>query len=237
MHILLTRPDRQGQQTATLLRARGHRVLHTPLLRIEANTDVDLGDGPFSAIAITSANAVHAIAQHPRKESILIVPAFVVGERTAEAAREAGFRQVISADGDVSRLGEVMVAGVPARGSVLYLAGEDRAGDLAGSLEAAGYAVRMVEVYRAIAVSALPDETVRVLQSDSIDAILHYSKRTAETLLQLAAANSCVVNILKCKQFCLSAQVAEPLRKAGATHILVAPRPDEAALLDLVGNT
>ena len=145
--------------------------------------------------------------------------------------------QVISADGDVVLLAEIAAQKILPGGSVLYLAGEDRAGDLAGRLEAAGHPVRTVEVYRAVAVTALPDETVRALQSDSIHAVLHYSRRSAETFLSLAAAGSCLVNVLKCRHFCLSAQVAEPLVAAGAKQVNVAQRPEEAALLDLVGNT
>jgi uroporphyrinogen-III synthase len=236
MHILLTRPERQGQRTAELLRARGHRVTYAPMLRIELNPDSDLGNGPYAAIAITSANAVDAIAQHPRKELILNAPTFVVGERTAEAAREIGFTHVISADGDVARLAEIAAKKIAPGGFVLYLAGEDRAGDLAGSLEASGHRVRTVEVYRAAAMTALPEETIRALQSDSIHAVLHYSRRSAATFLGLAAAGSCLVNVLKCKHFCLSAQVAEPLVGAGAKQVHVAQRPDESALLDLVDN-
>lgn len=216
---------------------RGHRVTHAPILRIEVNPDSDLGNGSYAAIAITSANAVDAIAQHPHKTSMLNVPAFVVGERTADAAREAGFSQVISAAGDVARLAAVAAKKIQSGGSVLYLAGEDRTGDLAGLLEAAGHPVRTVEVYRAVAVTALPEEIIRALQSNSIDAVLHYSRRSAETFLGLATTGSCLVNVLKCKHFCLSAQVAEPLVAVGAKQIIVAPRPDEASLLDLVGNT
>ncbi len=40
---------------------------------------------------------------------------------------------------------------IPAGGSVLYLAGEDRTGDLAGRLEMAGHPVNMIEIYRAVA--------------------------------------------------------------------------------------
>jgi len=228
MHILLTRPERQGRRTAELLRARGHSVTHAPMLRIEVNPDADLG--------MTSANAVDAIGRHPQKASILNVPTFVVGERTAEAAREAGFTDVISTDADVVRLAEIAAEKTPPGGLVLYLAGEDRTGDLAGSLEAASRPVRTVEVYRAVAATALPEEMVRALQSDSIDAVLHYSRRSAETFVGLAAVGSCLVNVLKCKHFCLSAQVAQPLVGAGATQVYVAQRPDESALLDLVGN-
>jgi hypothetical protein len=36
------------------------------------------------------------------------------------------------------------------------------------------------------------------------------------------------------RHFCLSTQVAEPLAAAGASGIMVAPHPDEAALLALL---
>jgi uroporphyrinogen-III synthase len=91
MHILLTRPERQGEQTAALLRARGHQVTPAPLLRIEAKSGVDPGEGSYAGLAITSMNAVYAVAERGWKNEILDVPAFVVGERTAQAARTAGF--------------------------------------------------------------------------------------------------------------------------------------------------
>ena len=237
MHILLTRPERQGLETTALLRARGHIVMHVPLLRIEANTGADLGDGVYAALAATSANAIHAIAEHPRRRTILRIPLFAVGDRTADAAREAGYQRVMSADGDVMQLAQLITQKIPPKSAILYLAGEDRAGNLAGSLEAAGHRVRIVEIYRAVTAQTLPAEAIRALQADSIHAVLHYSRRSVETLLRVAMAGSCLVNVLKCKHFCLSAQIAEPLVGAGATQVLVALRPDETALLDLVGNT
>jgi uroporphyrinogen-III synthase len=236
MHILLTRPESQSLETVTTLRARGHGVMHVPLIRIEADTGVDLGDGPYVALAVTSANAIDAIARHPRKDMILGLLVFAVGKRTAESARMAGFQRVVSAEGDVMQLAQLILQHVPSNSPILYLAGEYRAGDLKGSLEAKGYRVHIAEIYRAVAAKSLPAEAVQALQADSIDAVLHYSRRSAETLLRLAEAGSCLVNVLKCKHFCLSAQIAEPFVEAGAQQTLVARRPDETALLDLVGN-
>ena len=53
-----------------------------------------------------------------------------------------------------TRLADFVIAKIPRGGSILYLAGEDRAGDLAGALAAAGHPVRTVEVYRAVAATA-----------------------------------------------------------------------------------
>jgi uroporphyrinogen-III synthase len=236
MRILLTRPQYQGDNTAKMLRARGHTVLQAPLLRIEPNARAEIGAGPWSAVVMTSANAAHAIALHRRHSTLLDLPVFVVGERTAAAARSAWFTQVAAAEGGVETLAKLAIEKIPYGVSILYLAGEDRAGDLGGVLAAAGYRVTTVIVYRAVAETTLPDAVARAVNADSIDAVTHFSKRSAETFLTLAATGSCLVNVLKYNHFCLSAAVAEPLLKAGAANVAVAARPDEAALLDLVGN-
>jgi len=235
MRILITRPEIQGERTAALLRARGHDVLHVPLLRVETITDVEIGPGPWTAVAMTSANAARAIFSHRRKNELTGLPAFVVGERTQEAARTVGFTHVTSAHGGVNELSQLMREQVPKQGTVLYLAGEDRAGDLAGSPSGAGYAVDLAVVYRAVAETALPEVIARALKADAIDAVLHFSRRSAAILLRLAQEASCLVNILKYKHFCLSQGVVEPLALAGAVQIFVAARPDEAALLELIG--
>ena len=85
MRVLVTRPEPDGERTAAKLRARGAEVLLAPLLQIEPFRDVALGNGPWVALALTSANAVPAITQHPRRGELLALPAYVVGQRTAEA--------------------------------------------------------------------------------------------------------------------------------------------------------
>ena len=236
MRVLLTRPEHQGERTAALLRRRGHRVLHVPLLRIETIPDAEIGRGPWGAIAFTSANAARAISIHPRKNELAGLPAFVVGERTQEAVRAAGFGRIASAQGGVDELAQLIMKEAEGNAPILYLAGEERAGDLAGALSAAGYAVDMTVVYRAVAETVLPDAIVQAAKTDAIDAVLHFSRRSAAVLLSLAREASCLVNILKYKHFCLSQVVAEPLAAAGAERIFVSPHPDEAALLELMGN-
>jgi uroporphyrinogen-III synthase len=207
-----------------------------PLLRIVAENNPDIGKGPWSAVVMTSANAAYAIAKHKRYAELNAMPTIVVGERTAEAARAAGFAHVESAGGDVGALADYVVKHVLRGRSILYLAGADRAGDLGAILNAAGYDVSTIIIYRAVAATALPASAASALKVDDVDAVLHFSRRSAETFLALARDASCLVNVLKCKHFCLSAQVAEPLVGAGAEKLFVAATPDESALLDLVGR-
>jgi uroporphyrinogen-III synthase len=236
MRILLTRPELQGERTAAALRARGHDVIHSPLLRIETIADANIGNGPWTAVAMTSANAAHAISTHRRKGELLGLPVFVVGERTQEAARSAGFANVQAAQGGVDELAELIVARSATKAAILYLAGEDRAGDLGGALKAAGYSVSVAVVYRAVAETALSPIVVGALKADAIGAVLHFSPRSAVTFAELAVAMVGPLNTLNCKHFCLSSAVAEPLAAAGARQVFVATHPREAAMLQLIGN-
>ncbi|MDC7784198.1 uroporphyrinogen-III synthase [Rhodoplanes sp. TEM] len=232
MRLLVTRPDPDGARTADALRARGHDVLAAPLLRIEPVADAAIGDGPWAAVAVTSTNAIGAIVSHPQLSA---APVFTVGGRTAKAARAAGLADVRSADGDVHALAELIAAAVQGTADpVLYLAGEDRAGDLEALLAGRGLAVRTVVVYRAVAQTRLPDAVRAALASGGIDAVLHYSRRSAEAFLAACAVDSLQVAARAIRHLCLSPQVAAALREGGAQDVVAASRPDEANLFGLL---
>ena len=66
--------------------------------------------------------------------------------------------------------------------------------------------------------------------------MLHFSGRSAEAYLDCAARGGIRDHALAPVHYCLSRQVAEPLSAAGAAAVRIAARPDEAALLELVGS-
>ena len=218
MRLLVTRPAPDNERTAAALRRLGHDVVLAPLLRIEA-VAADLGAPPWSGILITSANGVRALTHHPRRGELLALPVLAVGASSAEAACAAGFADVHSADGDavdLARAAAQRFAG--ARHPLLYLAGEDRSGELA----VAGLTVRTVVIYRAATAQTLPSTL------DRVEGVLHFSRRSVETYL------ACGSEVSGLTHYCLSARAAEPLTAAGATRVVIAARPDEASLLALV---
>ncbi len=235
MRILLTRTEADAQRTAAALRARGHAAIVAPLLHIEILSDADVGAGPWAGILVTSANAVRAIAVHPRHDELRGVAVFTVGERTAQAMRTAGFTDVMSADGDVKDLAALVAARLKPVAPLLYLAGEERSGDLAGELRGQDFAVQTVLVYRASVADKLPRAAVDALAA-GIDGVLHFSRRSAEAYVNAAQGSGLFTAALTGPvHYCLSARVAEPLNAAGAANIRIAARPEEAALLDLCG--
>lgn len=235
MRFLLTRPEADGERTAAPLRARGHEVIVAPLLRIETLSDAALGAGPWAAILVTSANAVRAIGAHRRRDELSSVPVFTVGERSAQAMRTAGFTDVISAGGNVNDLARLVAARMKPMAPLLYLAGEERSGDLAGDLRGQDFAVHTALVYRAIAADHLPRHAAAALAA-GVDGVLHFSRRSAEAYVEAARRSGLVAEALTSPaHFCLSARIAESLAQAGATDIRIAARPEEAALLELCG--
>ena len=229
MRLLVTRPEPDGERTAAALRARGHDMLVAPLLRMET-VDREFPNGPYGAVVMTSANAARAIAHHPQRAQLTALPAFTVGRHTAEAARAAGFGDVRSADGDKSELVALLrtcSGGMP----LLYLAGEDRAGDLAEF----GVPVVTAVVYRAVKAERFPPAVEAALRQGLFAGVLHFSRRTAEAYVECAGRAGLLKRALEPCHFCLSRQVAEPLAAAGAADVRVAARPEEAALIELVG--
>jgi len=233
MRVVVTRPSEDAERTAATLRARGHEALVTPLLKVEP-VEAELRSG-CSGVIITSANAAHALAMHPARKRLAKLPLFAVGQRSAEAARQAGFSEVTSADGDVRDLVRLLASrGAGQKAPLLYLAGRDRARDLIGELAAQGIAAELVVVYRAVPLP-FPPALTAALKDGTVDAVLHYSTRSAESYIAGAAQAGVARQALAVRHICLSDQAAAPLSAAGAADVVVAARPDEAALLERIG--
>ncbi len=233
MRVVVTRPLADGERTAAALRARGHQVLVAPLLRVEP-VATDFADG-WGGIIITSANAPGAIVGNRARDKLVKLPLFAVGQRSADAARQAGFSNVMSAGGDVRDLVRLIAARrADAPPPLLYLAGEDRAADLVADLVTHGITAEMVVVYRAIAMPFTPALTA-ALKTGEVDAVLHFSRRSADNYLAGAHQAGIIEPALAARHLCLSASIAELFSRAGASRVAIAPRPDEAALLDMLG--
>ena len=215
------------------LRARGHQPIVAPLSEVELLAKVDLKAGPWAAIVLTSATALSGIVSFAAGKECLDLPIFAVGDATAKAARAIGFTEVASAGGRVNDLINLVVARLQPPARVLYLAGEQRSGDLAGALRAKNFEVDLVVVYRFLNARVLPEPAAAALNSE-LDGVLHFSRAAAEAFVN-AAGNSNLLDVALTKpaHFCISDQVAAPLRQAGAARIEVAARPDQDALLEL----
>lgn len=234
MRLLVTRPEAEGERTAARLRALGHEVWLAPLLRIEPVSDLAFGPGPWAAVAFTSANAVRAVAAHSRLQELAALPAYSVGARTRDTALAAGFARVVSAEGDVEDLVRLVETDAVSLLPILYFAGSERAGDLEAALAPAGRSVETVIAYRARLVSDFDADVCDAIARRKIEAVLHYSTRSAAAFLAAAEATGLGDFAKGAKHFCLSAGIAAPLASAGARNVRIAAAPNEDALIDLI---
>src|SRR5882672_7452202 len=234
MAVLVTRPHPDDETTAASLRARGFDVLRAPMLRFEPVAVHEDLNARYSAVIVTSANALRGIEPHLKGHRMVELPLFAVGDHTAAAARRAGFTHVVSANGDAANLRDLVLASLKAKelkkaSTLLYLAGAEISRDLASELEESGFRVVTQTTYRMIAVKSLPRETCDAFAANQVEAVLHYSQRSARAFLDAARAAGVEISALAIPQCCISAAV---VRDAGATQVVVAATPDENALFE-----
>jgi len=241
MAVLVTRPHPDDEATAAALRDRGFDVLRAPMLRFEPVPFQDDADARYGAVIATSANALRAIAPHLAGSRLVQLPLFAVGEHTAAAARDAGFGEVIASKGDAGALRDLVLASVKSKrfkkaSPLLYLAGADLARDLPGELGEKGFTVVTHTTYRMAPVPSLPREICDAFVAHEVEAVLHYSRRSAQAFLEAARAGGVEISALALPQCCISANVASVLRDAGATQVTAADSPDENALFEALGR-
>lgn len=241
MAVLVTRPSPDDAQTAKNLRARGYEVLCAPMLRFEAVPFQDDEKVKYGAVVVSSANALRAAASKLSDSPLLKLPLFAVGDHTAAAAREAGFGEVITSKGDAGALREQVVASAKSKqfrkaSPLLYLAGADLARDLAGELGEKGFTVTTLTTYRMVPAPSLPRDVCDAFVAHEIEAVLHYSRRSARAFIDAARAGGVEISALALPQCCISPAVAAILREAGAAQVSAAATPDENALFEALAR-
>lgn len=236
MTILVTRPAPANAVTAEALRLRGYDTLLAPVLRYETVAFADDAGAGAEGVILTSANAVRAIAEHPIIRALAALPVYAVGEQTAETARGAGFADVTAAEGDAVSLRELILGLVrknrlKADARLVYLSGVDQASDLASELGPHGLRVETVNVYRMIKLPAFPAAVRDALAAGEVQAVMHYSRRSAVAFVEAARVEGVEISALSLPQCCISENVAMVVRDAGAHRVAVARTPDEEAMI------
>jgi uroporphyrinogen-III synthase len=235
MRVLVTRPEPDASRQAEMLSARGHEPVVAPLLTIEYLDDAALDLAGAQALIVTSRNALRALAMHKQRDEALKVPVLAVGDATAHAAQELGFREVTIGLGTGAALAKLITQELaPGEGPLIHMAGDALAFDLAAALESHGFTVRKTLLYRGIPADAIPGEALSVLQQGGIDGVILMSPRTARVFIKLLAKHEAAEAGKGLICYCLSEAIAEELTPLGfEVRVAATPREqDVLALLD-----
>ena len=223
MKVWVTRSQPGASATAGRLRGLGHDPIVAPLLAVEPlPADLDLTG--VSAVAFTSANAARLFAEREPRRDLTV---WAVGGATARTARDAGFGDVRSSEGDVAGLAAAIAAGQAAGTTVLHACAAEPAGDLEAPLAAAGIGYVGVPLYRTREAEA--DEHVLGALRDARAVLLH-SPKGARALSRLLARHPHRLE----RALCLSEAVARALDGGKIRDVACAPLPNDAALLKLL---
>ena len=223
--IALFRAREEAERSAAGLAERGIVSVIAPVTRPRA-TNAAPPAGAFDAVVATSAKALELMSA-AASEASLALPLYVVGAQSARAAALRGLRTADAPAPDIATLVKRLGARLASPSRVLYLAGRDRRSELEQALREAGHRVAAVEVYAAEAREAWdPAEAQAVSRSH---AALHYSRRSAELALGLAARAGIAARFGALLHVCLSQDAAAPLRD-GVRKVCWAKSPHEEAL-------
>lgn len=230
MRLLLTRPEREARRSAARLEAMGHGVLCAPIFEIRP-TGLPAPHHPHGAILITSVNGADWLDKLPGWQENIV---YAVGPRTAETVQARGTpKNMVIAEGDAASMIPLIKAQMPPGARLIHVTGVDHKAEPDASLRAAGFDVTTWTPYQACAAQKLPETIANALGENRLEAVLHYSRRSAQTLLDLIP-EPLREKFQNLHQLCLSEDVATPLRALPDIRIAVAPEPSEQALFALL---
>jgi uroporphyrinogen-III synthase len=229
LRALVTRPRAEAAALAEALTARGIESIVEPLLEIHYRDEPAPDLAGVQAVLCTSANGVRALARLGGERA---VPLFAVGEASAARAREEGFALVESAAGNVDDLAQLVQERLrPEQGRLLHVAGSDVAGDLAGELRRAGFAVERAVLYEARPAAGLSGATARALVAGLVDFALFFSPRTAAVFARLAEPAGIAAALRNVIAVSISAAADAALTGIEFRARHVATAPDQRGLL------
>ena len=177
MHILLTRPLEDCSEMIVKFKSMGHQVSHLPLLNIDKVNYEEINFSEHKGIIFTSANAVKFLEYKKIDKKILC---FCVGIATEKQARSIGFQNVITAEGNVENLKELVLQNFDQKnGKLIYVSGETISVDLDQQLIREGYNVKRIVNYKTNHNQKFDENFVKELKLKIPDMVYIYSQNSA----------------------------------------------------------
>ncbi len=225
--VLITRPLPDAEEFARAVEQLGYRALIEPLLEPEYFSIHPDTPAP-QAIVTTSAHAFPTPARAGGEQ----LPVFVMGENSLQRGREAGYHNVLSADGDYEELIALVERILVPGARILYLRGETVRHDMTARLPR--HSVSEQIVYAMKPATTLGPETITALRQDEIAVVTLFSARTAEIFTNLVAREGLGTRLGGIKLLCLSGAVLESVDNLPWQRKEIASSPGRQPMLDVL---
>ncbi len=183
MHILFTRSLEDSKDLILRFNELGHKVSYMPVIEIKKVDHDVINFNDFKGLIFTSANSLKFINSKEVDKKIFC---FCVGSATEKKALSLGFQNVISAEGNVRNLKEIILRNFNSNvGKILYLSGELISKDLDKELNLLGYDIKRIINYTATPIREIDQKFLENLKCSVPDIIYVYSQNSALSLLNL----------------------------------------------------
>lgn len=230
--ILITRPQPEADIYAQELQALGFETMVQPVLEITPQAFEIPDLSRYQALIFTSGNGVRFFAE---RSQVFDIPVFTVGDQTRAAAMKAGFTHVSSAGGAASDLIDLIARSAPDKARpLLHARGYHTALPIHILLQEQGFNVDLCVVYKADPAASLKAETMAAIKESRIAAIPFFSKRTAESFLDLVQKNGLAPSLSSIKALSMSASVLECVQPYTWQGTYLSDAPDKASLTKLL---
>ena len=229
MHILLTRPLEDSVEMISKFNSLGHQVSHLPLLSVEKVDYKEINFSDFKGIIFTSANAVKFLDLKKIDKKVLC---FCVGNATEQKARIAGFQNVITAEGNIENLKELILQNFGQKdGKLIYISGEIISVDLDHQLIKEGYNIKRIVNYRTSHNQKFDENFVKELRLKIPDMVYVYSQNSASSFLNFIKAHQLETLWMDTNLMCIGEKTSSILNEVKWKKIFLFNAGEEEFLL------
>ena len=229
MHILLTRPLEDSSDMILRFQSLGHQVSHLPLLKIKKVIYDKINFENFKGIIFTSSNAVKFLDVRSINKNLLC---FCVGSATEKKARSVGFQNVITAEGNVENLKELILRNFDKKnGKLIYVSGKTIFMDLDQQLLREGYNIKRVLNYQADHNEIFDENFIRSLKNNIPNIVYVYSQNSASSFLKFIKINQSESLWMQTNLMCMSEKTSAILNEIKWKKIFLFNPGEEEFLL------
>ena len=229
MHILFTRPLEDCKEIIVKFQLLGHEVSHMPLIYVEKKNYDEIDFRSFKAIIFTSSNAIKFLNLKKIDKKI---NCFCVGNATEKKARNSGFQNTFSAEGNVNNLKELILQNFNSSdGKLLYVSEEIVSNELDKNLISEGYDVKRIVNYTVKHVENLNEDFVKKIKIKMPNIVYVYSQNSALSFLNLIKNYNLINLWMDTNLMCISEKTSSVLNEIKWKKIFIFSPGEEEFLL------
>ena len=214
MNILITRPLIDTEDLMGKLFSLGHKIFHIPTLKISAANASPVDAKKYDTFIFTSANAIRNLKLNNQDMSQIC---FCVGSITEKIVRQKGYHNTISAGGTVNALKNIILNSdqIDKKKSIAYFCGDYISSNLDIELKNNGFQIDKIINYTSEKITDLNEENNKIINNHPPDIIFIYSKRSAESFIDIVKKYSLNGLMTESRVLCISEKVLNVFKNSG----------------------